>query len=168
MKSSKRFIAHFFNVAAMVFSLVCLDASAQATLPLKGTMDFQAAMSETTDGTCPLVGMNHGAGKMAPLGIVIMAATECIMPDSPALKILNAYNGRLTLTASNGDTLNASYTGSFILSADGKTYTTSGVTFGITGGTDRFAGAKGRGELVGTQDAVSGVGKLTATGTISY
>ena len=113
------------------------------------------------------VGTTTGAGTASHMGAVSLMATDCITPNLPSFAF---SNGKLTITAANGDELRASYSGTFVPlpnSIPFTLYTISG-TFTVTGGTGRFSNATGSGYLHGSENIVTRQGQLDATGTISY
>ena len=114
-----------------------------------------------------LVGTTTGTGTASNMGAVTLMATDCITPNPPSFAF---SNGKLTITAANGDELRASYSGTFLPlpnSIPFTLYTISG-TFTVTGGTGRFSNATGSGYLNGSENIVTRQGQLDATGTISY
>ena len=73
--------------------------------------------------------VTHATGQATHLGLVVMTSSHC--PDQPEY----IYDGRMTLTAANGDRLYGIYNyGESELQA---------MTVTFTGGTGRFAGASG-------------------------
>lgn len=125
------------------------------------------------------VGMTTGSGTMSVgyknrgyTGRVTASAKDC------ATSGFVFSNGKLTITAVNGSTLTANYSGSFGQTAPDSPVLNmnKGATFTITGGTGVFEGASGSGKLSGYIDitnAMKGVpldmkGMLEATGTISF
>lgn len=123
----------------------------------------------TPGGPCPLAGMTTGSGTASYIGKVLLTATDCVTPQADGSFIFS--NGKLVFTASNGDTLTATYgPGSFIALTPGPVYTINHAAFVITGGTGLFKGAFGRGELRGTENisTVPAIGQLQAFGTISF
>jgi hypothetical protein len=84
----------------------------------------------------------------------------------------NGFNGRIegTATAANGDTLEYVLVAEFCPDPDPNA---SGVfngvgSYTITGGTGRFATAKGEGDFIGLADFVAGTYNCLLSGTISY
>ena len=124
----------------------------------------------TPNGPCPLAGMTTGSGTATYIGKISLTATDCVTPQADGTFIFT--NGKLVFTASNGDTVTATYgPGSFIPTALGSpVYTINYAAFVITGGTGLFKGATGRGELQGYENiaTVPATGQLQATGVISF
>ncbi|WP_194711894.1 hypothetical protein [Noviherbaspirillum soli] len=123
------------------------------------------------------VGMTTGSGTMSVgyknrgyVGPVTANARDCATPTFVFSK------GKMTITAVNGSTLTADYSGSFSGSAGSSILTMNkDAKFTITGGTGVFEGAYGSGKLSGYVDVANAPagaqdmpGKLQATGTISF
>ena len=123
----------------------------------------------TPNGPCPLAGMTTGHGTATYIGKILLTATDCVTPQPDGTFIFT--NGKLVFTASNGDTVSATYgPGSFIALTPGPVYTINHAAFVITGGTGVFKGATGRGELHGNENisTVPATGQLQAVGVISF
>lgn len=117
--------------------------------------------------TCPsqFGGTTTGSGKGTHLGVISLAATDCITP----MQNYFVSNGNLTLTAANGDKLTGTYSGSFIPTDNPSIYMhDNDFSIQITGGTGRFAGAVGSGTLEGTSNVTTGQGVIEGTLSISY
>jgi hypothetical protein len=116
--------------------------------------------------TCPskFGGTLTGTGKSTHMGKVTILANDCITP----LENHFTFKGTFELTAANGDKLTGDYSGSFIPVNSGPMYSLSDAVLQITGGTGRFSKATGTAELEGTQNILTGKGKMEANGTISY
>jgi hypothetical protein len=154
----------------LVLALPFLSYNAFAgsnNLPFKANFTTSENLYPTGDNSCPLAGMTTGTGTASHLGKVLLTATDCATPVPGGFQF---NQGKLTFTAANGDTLTATYEGSFVALNPGTIFTINHATFVITGGTGRFAGAFGRGELQGTEDIATqpAIGHLKARGTISY
>ncbi len=119
--------------------------------------------------SCPafpfLAGSTTGVGTATHLGAVTGIGSDCITPTSPTT--FQFGNGHLTVVAANGDELRAQYSGTLVPSALPPYSTISG-SYRITGGTGRFAGATGGGKLGGIENLLTGQGRLTLSGTLSY
>jgi hypothetical protein len=182
-----KFIAkHFkFVLPAAVTMLALASGNAAAALknvPLAINLDTVETIGAPVqpDGTpCPLgaafAGHTGGVGKMAIgsgkkvyQGDVSADATDC------ATATMQFSNGKLTITAVNGDKLTATYYGSFIPTApDSTSYIINNGAFAITGGTGYFVGASGTGQLQGTITIPANrvppfYGNLKATGKITF
>ena len=123
----------------------------------------------TPNGPCPLAGMTTGSGTATYIGKISLTATDCVTPQPDGSFIFS--NGKLVFTASNGDTVTATYgPGSFIALTPGPVYTINHAAFVIIGGTGIFKGAMGRGELHGSENisTVPATGQLQAIGVISF
>ena len=76
----------------------------------------------TPNGPCPLAGMTTGSGTATYIGKISLTATDCVTPQPDGSFIFS--NGKLVFTASNGDTVTATYgPGSFIALTPGPVYT---------------------------------------------
>ena len=133
----------------------------------KASAKTQEALSY--DGIrCPgsiLVGTTIGQGRASEIGPVSLSASDC-----PAtLDNVNFFfsNGILTITAANGDSITALYSGTLLPLAGSDLHALSG-TFAVTGGTGRFAGARGSGNLQGTEDMKTLKGQIEISGRLSY
>jgi hypothetical protein len=123
----------------------------------------------TPNGPCPLAGMTTGYGTATYIGKISLTATDCVTPQPDGSFIFS--NGKLVFTASNGDTVTATYgPGSFIALTPGSVYTINHAAFVIIDGTGVFKGAMGRGELHGSENiaTIPATGQLQAIGVISF
>lgn len=141
-----------------------------------GTVPFKASLvtAETLGYDpvrCPvagIVGTTTGAGQSSHLGAVKMVATDCPLLVPGVVPTFS--NGVLTLTATNGDQLNANYQGALHPMAGVPDLYSIVGDFSVTGGTGRFAGAKGSGYLQGTitLGPLVSKGEYQVTGVLSY
>jgi hypothetical protein len=155
-----------------------------ANVPFKAavtiTETLTATAPEDVGATCttPIQGMTTGMGNASHLGRVAVVATDCV---GVAGTTLYFGNGRMTITAANGDLLYGRYYGAFnstgAVSAAGlPTYQMYGAGYSIEGGTGRYANARGQGTMKGTEDlskdpfnpATPSRGAFQLDGTISY
>lgn len=119
---------------------------------------------------CPgsgIVGKTSGRGHASHMGAVTLAASDCpVTLDGVNFQF---SNGLLTLTGANGDTLTALYSGMLLLQpgSNPPLHVISG-SFSVTGGTGRFAGARGGGHLQGSQDLATLKGRYEVSGLLSY
>jgi len=133
-----------------------------------------SAFAGITKGTGDI---SIGSGKRIYKGPVLALATDCATAE------MQFSNGRLTVIANvNGNTLTATYNGSFIPVGPGTApgtviYKVNNGAFAITGGTGYFVGATGTGSLDGTVIVPSNIlqqpdqiikGALKAIGRISF
>jgi len=121
--------------------------------------------------------MTVGKGTASHLGRVAFVSTDCVAPSGYNLTFTD---GKLTVTATNGDKLFITYYGLFVptgaTSASGLPVFAlykEGSAFLITGGTGRFAKATGSGLISGQEDVspdpdLPSTGKMQLEGTISY
>ena len=119
---------------------------------------------------CPgsgLVGTTTGQGTASHMGSVTLLATDCPLTQDGVNFFFS--DGRLTLTAANGDKLTASYSGSLlpVPGASPPVHAING-TFSVTGGSGRFAGARGGGSLQGSEDIVTLKGRYEVKGMLSF
>ncbi|MGI9025900.1 MAG: hypothetical protein ACR2GP_10015 [Burkholderiaceae bacterium] len=112
-----------------------------------------------------LVGVTTGSGHASHLGATTGISSDCVTPTSAYTYSFS--NGKLTLTAANGDEVRAEYSGSLSPTATPPIYAIAG-TYRITGGTGRFSNASGTGTLQGIDNLQTGQGQLQLSGTISY
>ena len=166
--SLSRRIAPALVVAAFTCSVPAV--AEQHAVPFKATVRTQERMYPDR-AVCPsypfLFGTTTGTGKASHLGAVSLVASDCFTPGENTFSF---SNGKLTLTAANGDELNAIYNGELhplVNTPPYTLYTISGnLTF--TGGTGRFVGASGSGYLSGTENIKTGQGQFEVTATLAY
>lgn len=148
------------------------------SLETKESLEDQEKPGVTCSTLAESVGMTTGSGTMSVgyknrgyVGPVMANARDCATPT------FVFSNGKLTITAVNGSTLTADYSGSFGGTADSPILKMNkDAKFTITGGTGVFEGAYGSGKLSGYVDITNALrgsplnmpGKLEATGTISF
>ena len=157
-----------------VFSLLAaLAGVATAAGGESGTTPFKAAFvtRETiafNPAACPLPpflqGSTTGDGLASQLGKTALKSTDCVAPVASSFTFTS---GALVLTAANGDTLTAEYSGSLLPAFQELGFYSLSGSYRVTGGTGRFVGATGSGYLRGTTNIVTGLGAYTATGTLS-
>lgn len=154
--------------ASLAFSILMpLASHAAESSPFKATLQTKEslAFNPTACVSVPfLQGTTTGAGVAAHLGKVTGTATDCIIPGD---SVYTFTGGHLVLTAANGDTLTADYSGSLTPTTAPAVFTLAG-SYRITGGTGRFAGATGTGYMQGVNNIVSGAGAYTLNGEIAY
>jgi len=166
MKFSSRLAAFLFS--AMSFSVA--PSFAQTAVPFSGTFTIDESLDFSPDSPCPvLTGIISGQGKTTHLGRTTISGTNCVMPPADgAPPVYHFSDGKIVLMAANGDTLNGTFSGSFVPTGKGTVFTVVNGTYSFNRGTGRFAAATGSGALTGTQDIATGKGQLQAKGTISY
>jgi len=137
-----------------------MQASAKDRLPLKGSESgtFQLL------GPCETGGMTlevHGTGHGTQLGNYSADYRECLDPTTGAVTA-----GTFTLTAANGDKVFGTFSGQALPTNDPNviTYEDPGV---ITGGTGRFASARGTMTASGHADMATGDYMGSMTGSVS-
>ena len=153
-------------VSALVALAVPVAHAQKPAVPFKASLTTQETLG-FDPVACPIAflqGTTTGAGHASHMGSVTLHSTDCVVQAAGQFTFTD---GRLVLTAANGDQLNASYSGMLLPSATPAVYTLSG-SFTVTGGTGRFDGATGSGSLQGSNNIVTGQGGYTATGSIKY
>lgn len=136
--------------------------------PFKATLTTQETLGYNPVA-CPaapfLQGSTVGTGNASHMGRVTLQSTDC---PTPSPTVFTFTGGRLLLTAANGDTLHADYSGALLpTSAVSPLYSLSG-SYRVTGGTGRFRGATGAGTLQGSSNILTGQSSYQASGTIRY
>ena len=164
MNTKNRLVSGATAVAGVLALMAGVSAHAGPSLPLTGGFSYTSALEQTKDTACPLAGMLVGIGNLSHLGKSAVVATDCITQVYGDFVILH---GSLTVTAANGDKLNATYAGRFV-PASATVVQTQDVTYSITGGTGRFEGARGSGRMDGSENLMTHQGTLSVSGTISY
>ena len=163
----------YLSRLALPLLLLCAAASApagadQRPVPFKASVITQETLT-LDPGRCPasfLVGTTTGKGTASQMGAVTLAATDCPLTQDGVNFFFS--DGRLTLTAANGDKLTASYGGTLlpVPGANPPVHAING-TFSVTGGTGRFAGARGGGSLQGSEDIVTLKGRYEVKGMLT-
>lgn len=162
----------------LALSMLALGAAAasplalaeQRQVPFKASVVTQEIINPLAPdfSRCPsgLVGTTTGQGTASLLEAVTLLATDCPLTSD----YVNFFfsDGWLTLTAANGDKLTASYSGTLlpVPGANPPVHAING-TFSVTGGTGRFAGARGGGSLQGSEDIVTLKGRYEVKGMLT-
>jgi len=144
----------YFNVLILTLAVLLLASfpAAAAERPFSLT-----AAGTLTDGVI------NASGRATHLGLFTESGALSIVPDPNDPTRLLA-SGSVTFTAADGDQLEA-------LIEDGVVDVTTGVATGVfrfVGGTGRFEGASGFGDLVVTQNLATGAFEGVAVGKIDY
>lgn len=161
----------FHRIAATTGVIICLCgtnayAAGQPDMILNGTFTYQDAVTSMPMNTnCPLSALVVGTGVVTHMGRAAVVITDCIRQSSGVYTVLV---GTITVTAANGDTITATYTGSFYPTGNGAVYELRNGPIKITSGTGRFTGVTGSGLAQATEDLSNGQGTLSASATISY
>jgi hypothetical protein len=115
-------------------------------------------------------GLSSHMGKIASAGTFFNVGNSPIPPTLPPPTCPNGFNGRIegTATAANGDVLNYVLVAEFCPNPDASGVFNGLGTYTITGGTGRFAEAKGEGDFIGLADFVALTYNCLLSGTISY
>ena len=157
------------TIRAAVVASAALSSIAFAgpsNVPFKATLVTQEELRfDMTHASCPvLVGTTTASGHASHMGAVSGISTDCAAPYGNTF-VFN--NGKLTLTAANGDELHGNYSGSLSPTATPPINSIAG-SYQVTGGTGRFSGASGMGPLQGITNIQTYQGQLQLSGTISY
>jgi hypothetical protein len=142
-------------IAAAAAAFAVAGAGAATNVPFQATDTFASALAGGSGSVIQTVDTGSGIG--THVGRYTLVGSETV-----DLGALTVTNGSLTITAANGDTVNATYSGTILPGLTG--YVVSGP---ITGGTGRFAGATGYLTLNGTFDPLTFTGSDVITGAIS-
>lgn len=160
-------------LVAFALASTTLAHAAPGSRPFKASLDLDQRAGRSTvclgpEGQPGTAGQLSGSGHATHLGAVQFGGFHCLSfrLNQPT----NVTNGTMTMTAANGDTLRAGYSGLISLVSPGV-YAFEGNYF-ILEGTGRFQEASGSGALFGTlQGELSPTGQplsLSAEGRISY
>lgn len=146
------------------------------TQPFAASFEFQEKLQGAcADGTARFEAI--GMGSASGIGPTGFHSLNCVALQAVPVRFV----GRdVKLTAENGDTITAAYTGTATPSATGDQFALSGV-YQITGGTGRFRRAQGCGVLTGVETLVfgsvpgvppgmpvGGAGRIELRGAIAY
>lgn len=147
-------------LVALAVLAIPLPVQAGQQVPFKAR-DTGTFVIEPTSDPAVVVAHDVGTGRATHLGRYSLVAQETVN-----LETLEITNGSYTLTGANGDTVSGTYQGH--AAATGTpgviTYRVAGP---ITGGTGRFAGARGHLVWNGGADLSAGTLFDKITGTIS-
>lgn len=157
-------------VPSAALALACAWSPAAwstTNLPFVATAKTQETLK--FEPTCPsaIGGSTTGTGVATQMSVVTLVATDCVTPNGTTYTF---SNGVLTLTASNGDELTASYYGTLlplVSSVPTPIYIIDG-RYTVTGGTGRLTGATGSGYLKGVMNLQTGQGQYTLTGMLAH
>ena len=137
-------------------------SAAPKLVPFKATYEAQAGFTPVATEICPtgLADFVRGAGQATHLGRITAETFACI-----DLATLQATNGRFTFAGADGSHV----TGTYQLQGtpQSETFLVLDGSFVVTGGTRRFAGASGGGQVTGTIDFATGALVLNFDGLIS-
>jgi hypothetical protein len=162
--SIPRFLEHRIILAVVLGVIISPAISSSAEKPLKANFVTQELVGFKPECPSKFGGTMTGKGNSTHLGKTLLNGGDCITPVEDYYR----FEGKLTLTAANGDKLTGDYAGSFTPSGKGSMYNLTGAKFHITGGTRRFSKASGTADLTGEQDILTGKGKVEANGTVKY
>jgi hypothetical protein len=130
----------------VVVALAVLSSAGQAVAeqPFRARISGHANPQPVPGDLCLLTNVESGTGRALHLGRLTWASTEtvnfCLVPDQ------GVVTGKLTLTSANGDEIYVTYTTLVTLDPVAGTVAALG-TYQLTGGTGRFTGISGTGEL---------------------
>jgi hypothetical protein len=130
-------------------------------VPFKVT--FNATSTAADVPRCPVLTVEvHGTGHATHLGRLTVDQSNCAAPLGTTFAITD---GEFTLTAANGDQVVGAYFGELVPLAP-PLFSIDGA-FTITGGTGRFTGATGGGDVSGVQNFATGEATISLVGTVS-
>jgi len=150
-------------VAIAPLAMGTAEARSANPQPFAGTFGITESIEMVGNAPCFLVGDITGQGVATHLGALTLVSQDCINPISQTE--FSFSSNQLVLTATNGNKIFVSYSGSF--TSDGTVGVING-GYQITGGTGRFSKATGAGKVLGLEDMTTGKGQVTLSGTISY
>jgi hypothetical protein len=127
---------------ALVVVLVCVVYGSPGGLqPFRATIHATEVLTPTDESGIFTVEIN-GAGSGAPFGQLTFSAAEIIdFVSNPGTAIVT--DGEFIITATNGDQLFATYSGSGVPDPNSPGFVLGSATATLTGGTGRFACASG-------------------------
>ncbi len=159
----KRFTAVALGAALAV--LVAMPVLGSQARPTSGRFTAQAVPAEPRCGTDALTLGFEIQGTAAQLGVLTGVGSNCTEPTLTT-EAVDIWDGVALFTASDGSTLTSVGSGSQDSPIAGRAAFT--VTYSITGGTGRFAGASGEWIVTGIIDFTTGqlVGEMT--GWLAY
>lgn len=139
-------------------------------LPMQASAGVQAPLNGSESGTFQILGPCEtsgivvdvtGTGHATHVGLYSVHYRECFFPATGAVT-----DGSFTMTAANGDTLFGTYGGQAMPTGSPNvvTFDDPGV---ITGGTGRFAGARGIANTAGVANLATGEYTSTISGSVS-
>lgn len=133
-------VAGFVLMFAGLVPAAGADSSAR---PFKGSMNGEVTF--VPDGGCPIGirTLSDATGEASHLGNSVLSSGHCT-PTGDQIS-----GGMMTLVAANGDEVNVAYTGTAPFPAPGTEIIVADIDFEILGGTGRFEGATGRGDMTG-------------------
>jgi hypothetical protein len=121
-------------------------------LPFRGELKGVGAVPADPTRCAPLITAgNSTVGTMTHLGRVTAEHSQCIDPTGVLQDPLTFTDGRMTVTAANGDKLFLAFAGTLI-PTDVAGFFDVNNPFQIVGGTGRFEGATGGGTASGSLD----------------
>jgi hypothetical protein len=165
MAGTRRTTARVMVILLGILASLLAPAAARAAseTPFRAELTGQAVFTPTsTPGV--LANTVTGEGLASHLGRVEVSITEIIDLRSGAVV---QRDGRMTMTAANGDALHWSYSGAGTAPDAVGNVTFSG-TYTVTGGSGRFADATGGGTYTGVGNVVSGRASVSYTGTLLH
>jgi hypothetical protein len=145
-----------------------IAASAASQVPFQGTFPHEQDVISSTCALPTICAIFSGTGELRHLG----RTTESGVASFNAVLFFTTgcspETGTDTLTAANGDQVSLTFTGQ--VCATGPNSGQDTLTYTITGGTGRFAGASGTGSLLSRfilTSPTAGTSVSTFSGTIS-
>ena len=167
----RKFVAILVVVAILAFAAGPVVARGDQAVPFQGTMwgddvtfnpEIPAGRCVEMAGTADALANFSGSGYATHLGWVDIVAEHCSDFDTGTYG-----NGRLTITAANGDVLKGTYTNGRMTAPPPLSGFQDDFTF-VDGGTGRFTFASGGGTEVGTYNFGTNEFWVHMDGVISY
>jgi hypothetical protein len=136
-------------VGLVSIGLVSAAGADSSMRPFKGSLVGEVTFNEVSLTTCPATDVFFGglstdseaSGTVSHLGRTTMSSSHC----TPAGETIEG--GEMTLVAANGDQVSIHYSGYAPFPGEGTEFIDAELDFEIVGGTGRFEGATGGGEL---------------------
>jgi hypothetical protein len=169
---SKRIIAGLAIIAAVALAPPAGAAPTRAPArPFTGSAVTSDTMGPPDGCTLPGAMWSYrgeGTGTFAHLGRVSFEIDHCSKMTGPTSGVFGG--GTITLTAANGDELYMSEEGTFelVMGPTGPVTSLVDLSWKITGGNGRFAGAEGAGTSMPVGDLATSTTSATYNGWISY
>lgn len=135
-------------------------------VPLQATFgtNFQfAAGPDYCHASVPVTGI----GQVSHVGNATVFIEQIVGVNNPGCPVLSSLsqNGTMTVTGANGDTLTATFTGTYTIDQSGILSAAGQMVF--TGGSGRFQGASGNASFTVVANVATLQGLFTFSGSIS-
>ncbi len=151
-------LARMLTALATTLLVSAVPVAAREQVP------FKASYTGTIAFTAPGMANIDGSGRATHLGRSELAGPSAIVGRPPCGGATT--ESHFALTAANGDQVNVTLIDDDCPTDTPGVFTTTG-TYTVTGGTGRFDGASGTGDVIGTVDLNELAFQLDLSGTIS-